>query len=92
MDKHGQGNLRARTHTPTLGESALESPLESADDNAESANSTTYFTIVSQLPISNMFFFLFIIIKQNHIRGSPGLPVMTYIRNVIILGGCVYMY
>ena len=47
--------LKARTHTPTLGGSALELALELADYNAESSNSTTGFTIVGPLSISNMF-------------------------------------
>ena len=45
--------LKARTYTPTFA--ALESVLESADSRSESADSTSDFMIVCQLPVSNMF-------------------------------------
>ena len=47
--------LKARTHTPILGGLALELALELADYNAESSDSTTGFTVVGRLSISNMF-------------------------------------
>ena len=40
------GEIKACTHTPTSGGSALESALESADYNAESANSIIDFVRV----------------------------------------------
>ena len=43
--------LKARTHMPPLGGSSLDS----TSYNAESADSTTYFTMVCGLSISNMF-------------------------------------
>ena len=46
---------KARTPTPTLGGSVLESTLESADYNTDSADSTIDFTIVGRLSMSYMF-------------------------------------
>ena len=48
-------SLKAHTHTPTFGGSALESALESADSSPELANSTTDFVIVGRPPVLNMF-------------------------------------
>ena len=47
--------IKARTHTLTLGGSAFKSVVESANYKAESADSTTDFAIISRLFISNMF-------------------------------------
>ena len=45
---------KASTHTPTFGELAIESAVESADSSLESADSTTDFVIVGRLPVSDM--------------------------------------
>ena len=51
----GGTNLKARTHRPILRGFEVESAVESADTIPESADSTTDFTIVGRLSISNMF-------------------------------------
>ena len=47
--------LKARTHRPIFRGFAAESVVESADSWIESADSTTDFTKVGQLSLSNMF-------------------------------------
>ena len=47
--------LKARTHRPILRGFEAESAVESADFIPESADSTTDFTLVGRLSISNMF-------------------------------------
>ena len=47
--------LKARTHRPIFKRFATESVVESADSLPESADSTTDFTKVGRLPLSNMF-------------------------------------
>ena len=48
-------SLKARTHRLILRGFVAESAVESADSIPESADSTTDFTIVGRLSISNMF-------------------------------------
>ena len=45
---------KACTHTPTFGESGIESAVELAYSSLELADSTTDFVIVGRLPVSNM--------------------------------------
>ena len=52
---HRQHTFKARTHRPILMGFVAESGVESADSIPESADSTTDFTIVGRLSISNMF-------------------------------------
>ena len=46
--------MKACTHTPICGESAVESAVELSDSSPELADYTTDFVIVSRLPVSNM--------------------------------------
>ena len=50
-----EGPVKARTRTPIHAGSALESTFESADPTPETADSSTDFLRVGQLPILNMF-------------------------------------
>ena len=47
--------FKARTFTPTFGESVVESAVETADSSPELADSTADFVIVGRLPVSNIF-------------------------------------
>ena len=47
--------LKAHTHRPISRGIIAESAVESADSISESADSTTDFTILGRLSISNMF-------------------------------------
>ena len=53
--KDAYQRLKAHTHRPILNGFAVESAVESADSIPESADSTTDFTVVGRLSLSNMF-------------------------------------